>query len=188
MKTLFSSFNILTETDLNNIDSCIFERRLKKGEYLIQQDMVSDEIAYIKSGVLRSFYINDNGDEITNCITFEGELMSAYASFITQLPAEDSIQALFDTELIVIKKKDLEKLFEQSNEWQKIGRLLAEMQYVDLEKRIASFQKESGSQRYETMLKRYPNYIKYIPLRHLASFLGVTPRHLSRIRAQYKDL
>jgi hypothetical protein len=88
----------------------------------------------------------------------------------------------------VIKKKDLEKLFEKSNEWQKIGRLLAEMQYVDLEKRIASFQKESGSQRYETMLKRYPNYIKYIPLHYLASFLGVTPRHLSRIRAQYKDL
>ena len=64
----------------------------------------------------------------------------------------------------------------------KTGRIIAEMQYINLEQRILSFQKLTGKERYETLFKNHPNYIQLIPLQYLASFLGVTPRHLSRIR------
>lgn len=188
MKKLFESFNVLSTDQLDKLDGLIYTKNLKKGEYLIEQGMLCDEIAFIDEGILRSFYINDAGDDITNCIAFSGELMAAYSSFITSFPAEDSIQALVTTRLTIIKKENLEALYAQSEQWQQVGRMLAEMQYVELERRIASFQKETGVQRYETMLRSYPNYIKHIPLRYLATFLGVTPRHLSRIRASYKAL
>jgi hypothetical protein len=86
--------------------------------------------------------------------------------------------------LQVISRTDLLNLYKKSIRWQEVGRILAEMQYVELEKRIVSFQKQNAKQRYEELLKNHPNYIQYIPLNNLASFLGITIRHLSRLRKE----
>lgn len=182
MKALFKTLGILSATELDMLDDILTERSLKKGEYLIEENTVCDEIVFIKSGALRSFYINNEGDEITNCITFENELMSAFSSFVTKKSTDENIQALFDTKLEVLHREDLERLYFQNINWQKVGRILAETQYVQLEKRVASFQKFSGKERYEELFSLQPKYIKLIPLQYLASFLGITPRHLSRIR------
>ncbi|KFF08550.1 Crp/Fnr family transcriptional regulator [Flavobacterium hydatis] len=182
MKSIFQSLQILPSDELDKLDGLITKKKLKKGDFLIQESQMSKEIVLIKSGALRSFYINNEGEEITNCITFENEFMAAFASFITQKPTEENIQALFDTELEVISHANIEHLYENSIHWQKVGRIIAEMQYINLEQRILSFQKLTGKERYETLFKNHPNYIQLIPLQYLASFLGVTPRHLSRIR------
>ncbi|WP_306352693.1 Crp/Fnr family transcriptional regulator [Flavobacterium sp. '19STA2R22 D10 B1'] len=182
MKTLFSSLALLSEKELDRLDGVLTHKILKKGEYLIEENQICNEIVFIKSGALRSFYRNNDGDEITNCITFENELMAAFSSFVTQNPTNENIQAIFDTELQVLHRDDLEKFYENSIEWQKLGRTLSEIQYVALEKRIALFQKFSGKERYEELFKLHTKYIQFIPLQYLASFLGVTPRHLSRIR------
>lgn len=182
MKSKFESLQILPLLELNKLDGLIMKRTLKKGEFLIQENQIANEIVLIKSGALRSFYINNEGEEITNCITFENDFMTAFASFITREPTSENVQALFDTEMEVISSDNIESLYENSIHWQKVGRIIAEMQYINLEQRIYSFQKFTGAERYETLLKNQPNYIKLIPLHYLASYLGVTPRHLSRIR------
>lgn len=89
-----------------------------------------------------------------------------------------------DTELLILKRSDMELLYENSSAWQKVGRFLTEMQYVELEQRTVSFQKQSAKQRYETLIGHHSNYIKYIPNQYLASYLGITPRHLSRLRKE----
>ncbi|KLT67973.1 Crp/Fnr family transcriptional regulator [Flavobacterium sp. ABG] len=182
MKSTFQSLQILPLQELDKLGDLITKKRLKKGDFLIQENQIAKEIVLIKSGALRSFYINTEGEEITNCITFENEFMTAFTSLITQQPTEENIQALFDTELEVISHDTIEQLYENSIHWQKVGRIIAQMQYISLEQRILSFQKLTGKERYETLSKNHPNYIKLIPLQYLASFLGVTPRHLSRIR------
>lgn len=182
MIEFFTSLQLLSETELQLLDGLSKMKLLRKGEFLIQEGKVCDEIVFIKSGILRSFYINNEGDEITNCITFENEFMSAFSSFITQQPTSENIQALSDTELLSLNRKELDLLYASSPVWQKVGRILTELQYVELEKRIVSFQKQTAKQRYEILLKNHSNYIKYIPLQYLASFLGITPRHLSRLR------
>jgi len=184
MKNFLKSLHILSEIELKQIDSLIYDKTIKKNEYLIQQGKICNEIVFIKSGILRSFYLTNEGKEITNCITFENELMSAYSSFITQSPTDENIHALTDTQLQIINKSDLLNLYQDSINWQKTGRILAEMQYVILEKRILSFQKKNAKQRYEELLRNHPNYIQYIPLNNLASFLGITTRHLSRLRKE----
>ena len=182
MKELFAALALLTQSELDQLDGQLTAKNLKKGEFLIQEGEVCDEIVFLQSGVLRSFYKNSDGDEITNCITFEKELMAAFSSFVTQTPTDENIQAVFDTELLILKHDQLEALYHNSIGWQKVGRILAEKQYVGLERRIVSFQKFSAKERYLELFTLHPNYIQRIPQHYLASFLGVTPRHLSRIR------
>ncbi|TDW49097.1 CRP-like cAMP-binding protein [Flavobacterium sp. 270] len=182
MKTAFQSIITIPEDELDQLADLITIRKLKKGDFLLKENQVCNEIVFINSGILRSYFFNHQGDEITNCFAFENEFMASFSSFITQKTAEENIQALVETELQVLNRKDLEKLYQSSISWQEIGRKIAEMEYVTLQKRMISFQKLTGKQRYEQLLLNHQKYIQLIPLQYLASYLGVTPRHLSRIR------
>jgi CRP-like cAMP-binding protein len=182
MNAVFQSIKKLSPEELIQLEDLISYRTLKKGDFLSREDQVSNEIVFIEKGILRSYFFNHNGDEITNCFAFENEFMGSYSSFITQEIAGENIQAITDTDLQVLKREDLENLYKSSSSWQEIGRKIAEMQYVDLQKRMVSFQKLSGTQRYEELFLNHQKYIQLIPLQYLASYLGVTPRHLSRIR------
>jgi CRP-like cAMP-binding protein len=180
----FKRLNILSEPDLRKLSNYLIAKSIPKKGFLIKQGQICNEVSLIKSGILRSFYVNHEGEEITNCIAFEDELMAGYTSFITQEPTEENIQALTDTELITIAKSDLTKLFDSSIAWQKAGRILAEIQYIELEKRKDSFQKQSAAYRLDMLFRTHPKYIKLIPLNYLASFLGISTRHLSRLRKE----
>lgn len=182
MISYFRQLQLLSESELVELDNLTTSKKLRKGEFLIQEGDICSEIVLIKSGILRSFYTKNNGDEITYCIAFENQLMSAYSSFISQKGTEENIQAICDTELIVLKKSNLELLFNNNVKWQKISRQLTELQYIELEKRIVSFQKLSAKERYLNLIENYSNFIKFIPLQFLASYLGISPRHMSRLR------
>ncbi|RKR11972.1 CRP-like cAMP-binding protein [Flavobacterium sp. 90] len=182
MKTVFQSIQILPQKELEQLEDLITFRTLKKGELLLKENQICNEIYFIKKGILRSYFFNHQGDEITNCFAFENEFMASFSSFITQNVAEENIQALAETELQVLSRESLEKLYNSGIHWQEIGRKLTEMEYVTLQKRMISFQKLSGTQRYEELYQNHQKYLQLIPLQHLASYLGVTPRHLSRIR------
>lgn len=182
MKSVFQSIHHLPQEELDQLDDLITFRKLRKGELLLTENQVCNEICFIKKGILRSYFFNHQGDEITNCFAFENEFMASFSSFITQNRAEENIQALADTELQIISREGLEKLYKLGMHWQEIGRKLTEIEYVTLQKRMISFQKLSGAQRYEELYKNHQKYLQLIPLQYLASYLGVTPRHLSRIR------
>lgn len=182
---MIETFQYLFQLNLEEwqlLSSLITHRKLKKGDYLISENQVCNEIVFVKSGILRSFFINSKDDEITNCFTFENEFMTAFSSFITQSPTDENIQAITDCELEVIDKITVEKLFNSSFKWADIGRKIAENEVVNLHNRIASLQKKSPIERYETLFVNHQKYIQFIPLIYLASYLGVSTRHLSRIR------
>lgn len=182
MKAFFQSIQNFTLEELNILDDLITFRTLKKGDFLLKENQVCNEIIFIEKGILRSFFVNHKGDEITNCFAFENEFMASFASFITEEKAEENIQALTDTKLQILNRKGLEKLYKSGFNWQETGRKLTELEFVNLNKRMISFQKLSGAQRYEELFQNHQKYLQFIPLQYLASYLGITPRHLSRIR------
>lgn len=182
MKEYFASLNILSPEELNRMDSFLTRREIKKGEFLVEAGNTSKEIAFIKAGVLRSYFIDSEGEEVINCITFEGELMTAFSSFIKQTPTDENIQAILDTRVEVLQKTDLEYLYKISPQWEKLGRILTEMQYLKLEERIISFLKDDATKRYKLLEENNSKYIKHIPLHYIASYLGISVRHLTRIR------
>lgn len=94
------------------------------------------------------------------------------------------MQALSPAELWVIKKSAIDKLAVESLVWTKYLKMIAEQQYLELEKRIFQLQKETALQRYTVLLRDQPEFVQQIPLQYLASYLGITQRHLSRIRSE----
>ena len=184
MENLLRSYQLFSEAEIKSIVPYLRFRHLEKGDYLIKAGKICTELAFVQHGLLRSYYTKDDGEEITYCFTFENTLMTAYSSLITGLPSPENIQALMPTELWVLQKKDLEALAQQSINWVILQKRLAEQQYVELENRIFSYQKEKASKRYQDLLLAQPHYLQQIPLQYLASYLGITRRHLSRIRRE----
>ncbi len=184
IENYLKSFNILTDDEIENFIHLATKRDLKKGDYLIREGETCKEVAFMLAGIFRSFYVSDKGEEITYCITFPNNFMTAYSSFITGYGTLENIQAITAVELLVIPKNEIDNLAMKSSNWVIFLKVVAEQQYIELEKRIFQLQKDNALQRYADLIKKQPEYIQKIPLIYLASYLGITQRHLSRIRKQ----
>lgn len=185
LKVFFKSFNILTDSEIEDFIQLLSYKNYKKSDYFIKEGETCKQVAFVLSGSLRSYYISDKAEEITYCITFPNNLMTAYSSFLTEQPAEENIQAITQTELLIISKEKIETLVQQNKNWIYFLKYIAEQQYIELEKRIFKLQKSDAAKRYADLMKNEPEYIQKIPLQYLASFLGVSQRHLSRIRKEF---
>ena len=184
IKNYLKSFNILTNEEIENFVQLCTKKDLKKADYFIREGEICKEVAFILSGTLRSYFVANKGEEITYCITFPNNLMTAYSSFITGQSTEENMQAITSVELMVIPQHKINELASRNPNWMKFLKVVAEQQYIKLEKRIFQLQKNNAAQRYEDLIKNQPKYIQNIPLQYLSSYLGITQRHLSRIRKE----
>jgi CRP-like cAMP-binding protein len=180
----FENFGIFTEEEIQEALPLFKEKSLKKSEAFVSEGERCTEVGFILSGTCRSFYLSGAGEEITYCFRFPGEFVTAYSSFITGQGSLENMQALTKTELLVISKADVEMLADKFTGWLKFLKIIAEQQYIELEKRIFQLQRVNAKQRYDDLLKNHPEYVQQIPLQHIASYLGITQRHLSRIRKE----
>lgn len=188
MKTKFKAFlNSLTRITSAEWEQSIalFEvQTLKKGDFFVRQDSVCKQIAFINSGTLRTFYLNEKAEEVTSCFCTENSMTTSYKSFILQSPSALSIQALEETELLVIDYSALQKLYATSAVWQNIGRAMAEREFIVMEQYASVLNNESAKEKYLRLLKEQPSVLQKAKVEDVASYLGVTRRTLSRIRKE----
>ncbi len=182
MEDFLRSYNILNEDEIAYLVELGKVKTIKKGDFYIKEGNISKDLSFVVSGIFRSFYYLDSGEEITYCFLFPGTLITAYSSFISQMPTNENYQALEDAELIVIPKNKIDELVQTSTNWLRLSKILAEEQYILLEQRVFMLQKEKAEKKYNDLISNNPEYIQKIPLNHLASYLGISQRHLSRIR------
>lgn len=182
MQEYLKSFGVLTEEEITEFKNLAVKRSLKKDDYFIKEGSICKEIAFVIFGFFRSFYHSSSLEEVTYCFTFSNTFISAYSSFISQNSTIENIQALTDVELLVIQKKDILKLENSSNNWLRLFKMIAEQEYINMENRIFMLQRENAEIKYQDLLKNQPEYLQKIPLNFLSSYLGITQRHLSRIR------
>lgn len=136
-----------------------------------------------RAGSLRSFHLKD-GEDITQTFFFAGNYATDYESFLTQRPSAVYIQAMEDTEVIQCHYDDLQKLYAASHTGERLGRLIAENIFLGLSLRNRHFLLDDPETRYLALMKERPKVIAHIPLKHIASYLGIKPESLSRIRAR----
>ncbi len=184
LRDYFERTGIFTEEEIREALPLFKEKTLKKSEDFVSEGERCSEVGFILSGICRSFYLSAAGEEITYCFRFPGEFVAAYSSFITGQGSLEYMQALTTTELLVISKTDVDRLADKYTGWLKFLKLTAEQQYIELEKRIFQLQRVHAKLRYNDLLKHHPEYVQQIPLQHIASYLGITQRHLSRIRKE----
>jgi CRP/FNR family transcriptional regulator, anaerobic regulatory protein len=158
-----------------------------KNAYLITQNELNKNIFFVKSGCLRSFVYDEDQNEVTIWLTFENQAVYSSASYILDLPSFVMIQALEDTEVIVLSKDILTKLFEANPEANDMQRRIMENYLVRLSYRSIGLQAQFAETRYLNLISQYPDIINRVPLRHIASFIGVKLETLSRIRGNYKN-
>tara|TARA_R110000868_G_scaffold71713_1_gene209667 strand:+ start:3931 stop:4497 length:567 start_codon:yes stop_codon:yes gene_type:complete len=184
IKEYLSSLNIFKNSEIDEVIQFGSYHKYKKGDFFIKEGQISKNMAFINSGILRSYYYSNSGNEITYCLSFPESFITAFSSYILQEKSSINIQALSDTELFVIQKNQMDKLIKENTNWLLFQKQTAEKYFMTLEKRVFEHQKEKAENRYTNLIKRHPEYIKQIPLQYIASYLGITQRHLSRIRAK----
>ncbi len=164
------------------------EKFIRKGDFFVKQSNVCQHIGYIIHGTLRTFYLNDKAEETTSCFCTENNFTTSFRSFILQQPSNLSIQATDDTSLLVIEYNNLQKLYKSSNTWQNIGRIVAEQQYIEMEKYAGVLNNETAKEKYLRLLHEHPHIIQKASIEEIASYLGVTRRTLSRVRQEISKL
>jgi hypothetical protein len=180
----FRSFNLFSEEEIEAFLQLFEIRKLNKNEYFVQEGERCREVAFISAGIFRSFYTSDTGKDMTYCFKFPNTMIAAYSSFISGCVSKESIQAITDVELLILKKEKMDILVQDALNWTQFLKIIAEQEYLELENRFFQLQRDTAAQRYAALIRNYPDYIQKIPLQYLSSYLGITQRHLSRIRKE----
>ncbi len=153
----------------------------KKNDHFLKQGQLLTSYFVVKKGVFRA-YINRNEKEINVWFGEENQIFGAIMPMYANKPSPEYIQFLEDSEVYAIAVDDLDILYEQYPELNRIGRKIAEELCVILEDRITSLHTESATERYQSLMEQQPSLVQRINLGHIASFLRVTQETLSRIR------
>ena len=178
-----SGLVILTAESKEALATCLQPMQLPKGSVLVKEDTVCNYIYYIEKGLTRTFYYKD-GKDVTDWISLEKTFACSIISFITRKPDRRGIELLEDSLLWAIHYNDLEKLYQLYHPIERLGRLLVSQGLVQVQQRFDELHFASAQERYKMLLQTHPVILQRVPLAMVASYLGITPETLSRMRAQ----
>jgi CRP-like cAMP-binding protein len=174
----------LSATEIDLVKRFFKPVSLPKGGFWVNQGKVCDQVGFLRKGKLRVHYLEESGQEITCYFFSPGVFISSYTSFLTCTPAVESISALEPANLWVINKNDLELLSAQIPAMHIWRRVVAENLFIEMEKRVSKLQSKTAGERYDLLIKETPDIALTVPLQYTASFLGISPQHLSRLRKE----
>ncbi len=177
-----SSKVVLSERDMEKIIPFFKSKTIKKKKDLLRNGDVCKELAFVVSGALRSYSVDDKGIEHVLQIALDNYWISDLQSFLTNNPSDLTIEAIEDAEVLLITSFDLDRIYLEVPLMERFFRKLFENAYINTLMRLNSSQSESADIRYKKLLSNHPNLLKRIPLIYIASYLGITPESLSRIR------
>lgn len=150
--------------------------------WLGEQGTVANEIFFLVSGITRSVIVDHAGEEHTIHFSLENQFICDYTSFMARTPASNSIQAVEQTEVVVLPRPAIEWGYAHLRQGDRLGRLIAEYYFVYFDSRLKNQYLYTPAQRYENITKVFPNIHNRVPQHMIASYLGVSPVHLSRLK------
>lgn len=174
----------LTPEETNYFTSLLKQRTLKKKQFLLHAGDVWRFEGFVTSGCLRTYEIDQKGQEHIIQFAFEDWWTGDMASFVTGQPANYTIDALEDSTVLLIEKSLLEQLYVKVPQFERFFRIILQNAFVAMQRRISSNLLLSGEERYHDFQARYPQFEQRLPLKQIAAYLGITPESLSRIRGK----
>ena len=175
------------ETEWRAFRESLTRRFLRKGEYLFREGEVCHYVSFVNRGSLRVF-MTIGDQEISKHFFFEHEYAADYASFLNRSPGLLNIKALEDTELMELSYDKVQMLYERFPVWQKFGRLIAESLYIQVAQRTQELLLRTPEEMYIKLLEQKSRIIARIPQQYIASYLGIQPETLSRIKKRIMDI
>jgi CRP-like cAMP-binding protein len=157
-------------------------KKLEKGEFFCRQGEETQDLGLVLKGLLFNFYTNSEGEDFVKYFIPENNVVACYSSLIKGEPAAFSSQALEPTTLVTMKYRDLQALRERHICWERLGRISAERLYIEKEEREQRFLMEDARARYGAFVRANGELMQRVPQYLIASYLGISPVSLSRIR------
>lgn len=177
----------LTEDEFLLFSHSLELKTLSKNDFFLKEGKICNYIGFINYGALIYFKTLDNGDEATVHFAFEGDWVNNNLSRLNNTPSTISIKAIEETEVLILKQEDLCKLYLKIPKIERLGRILTEQAFIKFVELTIGFQVLSAKERYENLLQRCPEIFQKVQLYHIAHYLGIAPKSLSRIRKEIFD-
>lgn len=184
LKNTISQMIDLSEEEASQFMALCYRRKFKKKEILSEDDKIIDEVYFVEKGILRVKIVDIGGNEHTIHFAIENQFIADYRAFLTGEKSSYLLEAMEPTEVIVMPRQAIEWGYQYLAEGQKLGRLIAEYYFTYLDRRIEHLYTLTPIQRYELMNQIFPNIRNRVPQHMIASYLGITSIHLSRIKKQ----
>lgn len=183
MREFLSKHINFSSEEYDTFISIAKSKEYKKDEYLLCADRPVQKLFFVRSGFMRGYRIQD-GTDITHHFYLDNWLATDYESYLTGNRGELYIKALTDTSVYEFHKPSLLDFFKTHEKFEKIRFIQAEDAYLQMVRRLKNFQYMELKDRYLTLVNRNPNLFKLVPQKHIASYLGVAPQSLSRIKSE----
>ncbi len=182
IKNFISSVIELNDEEWTVLCNFIETKEIKKNDYFLKEGDVCDSIAFINQGLFVYYKMLDNGDEKTTDFAMEGEWITNNHSRLGNSPSHLYIKSIEDSEVLIIKNRDLDVLYNKIPKIERLGRILIEQSFIKLVQLSIDLQTLPAKERYLKLMKDYPEIFQRLPLYHIANYLGIAPKSLSRIR------
>jgi CRP-like cAMP-binding protein len=170
-----------TAEEWEAFQSILIEKRLSKKDFLLKQGQTCTFIAFVTHGYLREYnFLQDK--EVTVDFTSPNNFVTDYSSFLLQSPSAQYIECLTDVEYIMFKRADMLRLYDRYKTWERFGRLIAERLFCNAEMRRKNVISKNVEDLYHDFVRDFPHIVQHVPQYYIASYLGLSPEHLSRIR------
>jgi CRP-like cAMP-binding protein len=184
---LFNHFNKYVSLSEEEFEECklLFKyKKYRKHQYILQEGEVSRNETFILKGCTRTYEVDNNGQEHIIQFGLETWWVGDLHSFLTNTPTRYNIDCLEDTEVLHIPRIEMEKMYDRVPKLERFFRILIQKAYIASTERIYSNLSKSAFERYQEFIHKYPHIEQRVPNHQIASFLGITPQSLSRIRSQ----
>lgn len=174
----------LSESEQSVVQENFRPRRLQKKDFLLQAGDICRTEHFVTQGCLRAYYLDKEAKEHIIQFAVEDWWIGDMRSFIRETPSDFFIEALENSELLVIDKAGLERLFHEAPLFERFYRIIVQNAFMALQQRVLSNLSQTAEERYLEFINRYPNIEQRVPQHQIAAYLGMTPEFLSRIRRQ----
>lgn len=181
----FKNYFPLSEQESEALSTRVSERRVKRRQFILQQDDICRHYNFVISGCFRMYAVDLNGAEHNLQFAVENDWVTDFSSFYSEKPSRLYIEAIEPSLILQIRKADLLHLFINYPKFDRNFRIITERKYIELQDRVLSNISSTAHDRYVHFIEQYPELSNRLPNTQIASYLGITPEFLSKIRKEF---
>jgi len=181
-KEYINRISKIEDATFNELQKCFKPIKLRKNQFFARGGEYSKQIGFLKGGIVRAFFLNQEGKEYNKQFFVAPSIIGAYTSLITKQPNKIAQQALTDCQILVANFSRIEALYREYHDLERLGRKIAEFYFLEKEQKEIEMALLDADKRYLILRERFPTIEAIIPQYYIASYLGISPTQLSRIR------
>lgn len=188
LKAYINKISPVNDQVFDELQSCFKLIKLEKGEFFIRERQYAKQIGFLEEGIMRAFFLNENGKEYNKQFFVAPTIVGAYASLLTKKPNKIAQQALTDCQVFVADYLKIEALYDKHHDLERLGRKISEYYFLEKEEKEIEMAMLDADKRYLIMKEKFPKIESMIPQYYIASYLGISATQLSRIRRKLSQI